>query len=62
MITGSPSLRVLDVSENDIRDDGVFFCLQHTNTLTKISFEFCGFSAKGNCLLYYYGNLQNLYS
>ena len=53
MITGSPSLTILDVSDNDIGDDGVFFCLQYANTLTKISFEFCGFSVKGKCLLYY---------
>ena len=55
IITGSPSLRLLDVCENDIRDDGIFFCLQHANTLTKINFEFCGFSVKGivTYLVYY---------
>ena len=40
MITGSPSLTILDVSENDIGDDSIFFCLQHTNTLTWLSFGF----------------------
>ena len=52
MITGSPSLTILDVSENDIGDRGVFFCLQYTNTLTWISFEFCGFSVKGSYNVY----------
>ena len=47
MITGSPLLRQLDVSESDIGDDGISFCLQHTNTLNEINFEFCGFSVKG---------------
>ena len=52
MITGSPSLKILDVSENDIGDDGVSFCLQHTISLTSISFEFCGFSVKGSYSVY----------
>ena len=42
MITGSPLLRELDVSEKDIGDDGISFCLQHTNTLNEINFSVKG--------------------
>ena len=49
MITGSPSLRVLDVSDNNIRDDGIsLLCLQHINTLTRLSVERCRLSVKGS--------------
>ena len=41
MITGSPSLRVLDVSGNDIGDDGISLCLQHINTLTELRVADC---------------------
>ena len=47
MITGSPSLRVLDVSGNDIGDDGLSLCLQHINTLTELKVYHCGLSVKG---------------
>ena len=48
MITGSPSLRSLDVSGNKIGDDGIsLLCLQHINTLTKLGVEHCGLSVKG---------------
>ena len=55
MITGSPSLRVLDVSGNNIGDDGISLCLQHINTLTELSVEHCGLSAKGSvyCIISY---------
>ena len=48
MITGSPSLRVLDVSWNNIGDDGISLCLQHINALTKLSVEECGLSVEGS--------------
>jgi len=47
MITGSPSLRKLNVSDNEIGDSGVeMLCkqLQNTNNLTHLS---CGLSVKG---------------
>ena len=47
MITGSPSLRALDVSYNNIGDDGISLCLQHINTLTELSVQSCGLSVKG---------------
>ena len=55
MITGSPSLRVLDVSDNNIRDDGISLCLQHINTLTELRVIQCGLSAKGSvyCIISY---------
>ena len=48
MITGSPSLRVLDVTKNPIRDDSVSLCLQHINTLTELKVVKCGLSVEGN--------------
>ena len=48
MITGSPSLRVLDVSYNIIGDDGISLCLQYINTVTKLTVVECGLSAKGS--------------
>ena len=55
MITGSTSLRVLDVSFNNIGDDGIYLCLQHIDTLTKLRVEECGISAKGSvyCIISY---------
>ena len=47
MITGSPSLRALDVNGNKIGDDGLSLCLQHINTLTKLSVSVCGLSVEG---------------
>jgi len=48
MITGSPSLRVLDVSGNDIGDDGISLCLQYINTVTELRVVWCGLSVKGS--------------
>ena len=48
MITGSPSLRVLDVRGNNIGDDGISLCLQHINTLTELIVDQCGLSVKGS--------------
>ena len=56
MITGSPSLRVLDVSfNNNIGDDGISLCLQHINTVTELRLIGCGLSAKGSvyCIISY---------
>ena len=55
MITGSPSLRELDVSYNNIGDDGISLCLQYINTLTELSVIGCGLSAKGSvyCIISY---------
>ena len=52
MITGSPSLRVLDVSWNNIRDDGISLFLQHINTLTELRVTMCGLSVEGSYCLY----------
>ena len=48
MITGSPSLRVLDVLGKKIGDDGIFLCLQHINTVTELIVQQCGLSVKGS--------------
>jgi len=47
MIAGSPSLRVLDVSYNDIGDDGISLCLQYINNVTDLGVAKCGLSVKG---------------
>ena len=47
IITGSPSLRVLDVGGNNIGDDGIALCLQHINTLTELIVWDCELSVKG---------------
>ena len=47
MITGSPSLRVLDVSENEIGDIGVELLLPNSNNLTDLYMCSCGLSVKG---------------
>ena len=48
MITGSPSLRVLNVSGNPIGDDGISLCHRHINTLTELSVHHCGLSVEGS--------------
>ena len=48
MITGSHSLRVVDVSGNNIGDDGISLYLQHINTVTNLRVEHCGLSVKGS--------------
>ena len=48
MITGSPSLRLLDVSLNPVGDDGISLCLQHINTLTKLRVAGCRLSVEGS--------------
>ena len=48
MITGSPSLRVLDVSGNPVGDDGISLCLHHINTLTELRVAQCRLSVEGS--------------
>ena len=48
MITGSPSLRVLDVSKNPVGDDGISLYLQHVNTLTELRVSECRLSVEGS--------------
>ena len=48
MITGSPSLRVLDISMNPVGDDGISLCLQHINTLTELRVALCWLSVEGS--------------
>ena len=50
IITGSATLRVLNVSGNDIGDDGMAViseALQHNKSLTILEVEGCGLSVKG---------------
>ena len=50
IITGSATLRVLDVSDNDIGDDGMAViseALQHNKSLTTLRVLQCGLSVKG---------------
>ena len=50
IITGSATLRVLDVSYNDISDDGITViseALQHNKSLTRLEIIGCGLSVKG---------------
>ena len=50
IITGSATLRMLDVSYNDIGDDGMAIiseALQHNKSLTTLNVRQCGLSMKG---------------
>ena len=50
IITGSATLRELNVSINDIGDDGMAViseALQHNKSLTTLRVEQCGLSVKG---------------
>ena len=50
IITGSATLRVLDVGYNDIGDDGMAViseALQHNKSLTTLWIIYCGLSVKG---------------
>ena len=50
IITGSATLRVLDVSYNNIGDDGMALiseALQHNKLLTTLRVASCGLSVKG---------------
>ena len=64
IITGSATLRVLDVGYNDIGDDGVAViseALQHNKSLTTLGVAECGLSVKGTvvCKMYHLQNLHN---
>ena len=53
IITGSATLRVLDVSSNGISDDGMAViseALQHVKSLTTLWVGRCGLSVKGTVL------------
>ena len=50
IITGSTTLRVLDVGGNQINDDGISMIseeLQHNNSLTELGVANSGLSVKG---------------
>ena len=54
IITGSATLRVLDVSINDIGDDGMAViseALQHNKSLTRLGVGGCGLSVKGTVVI-----------
>ena len=51
IIVGSATLRVLDVSRNDIGDDGIAViseALHNNKSLTTLNVWLCGLSVKGN--------------
>ena len=51
IITGSTTLRVLNVAVNEIGDDGISMIseeLQHNHSLTELYVANCGLSAKGH--------------
>ena len=53
IITGSTTLRELDVSYNQIGDNGILLItegLQSNKMLTKLNVKGCGFSVKGTVL------------
>ena len=68
IITGWSTLRVLNVGNNEISDDGISMIsekFQHKNSLTKLSFGNCGLSVKGmfiNMLLISYSNYGNVHN
>ena len=50
VITGSATLSVLDISENNISDKGMVIiseALQHNKSLTTLDVSQCGLSVKG---------------
>ena len=53
IITGSATLRVLDVSNDDIGDDGMAViseALQHNKSLTRLRVAKCALSVKGTAV------------
>ena len=61
IIIGSATLRILDVSFNDIGDDGMAViseALQNNKSLTKLTVFKCGLSVKGNVVC---GFIRNSY-
>ena len=62
IITGSATLRELNVSNNDISDDGMAViseALQHNKSLTTLGIKKCGLSVKGTVVCIKVNN-QNL--
>ena len=56
IITGSATLRELDVSWHDIGDEGIAViseALQHNKSLTSLCIGRCGFSVKGTLVCGY---------
>ena len=54
IITGSTTLRVLNIGWNEVGDDGISMIseeLQHNISLTKLSVQECGLSVKGEELI-----------
>ena len=50
LLVGNCTLQVLNVSNNDIGDDGILAIaeqLKHITTLTKLNISRCGLSVKG---------------
>ena len=59
IITGSATLRVLNVSWNDIGDEGMAViseALQHNKSLTTLRVVKCGLSVKGTVVCVFYNN------
>ena len=56
IITGSASLKVLNVGGNPISDDGISLMvdhLYHNTTLNELHVMLCGLSAKGTIIIVY---------
>ena len=56
------TLQELDIGNNDIGDDGIAEiseALQHNKSLTTLSVQWCGLSAKGNVVCKMYCMPQN---
>ena len=54
MITGSPPLKVLDISWNNIGDNGIFLCLQYISTLIELNVTGCELSIEGTTAIRQY--------
>ena len=56
VITGSTTLRVLNVGDNEIGDDGISMIseeLQHNNSLNELTVAVCGLSVNGEELIHF---------
>ena len=61
IITGSATLRVLNVSHNDIGDDGMVVIsetLQHNKSLTTLVVAECELSVKGTVVCVFYNVIE----
>ena len=62
LLNGTHTLQELDISSNDISDDGIaeiLEALQHNKSLTRLDVHMCGLSAKGNVVCKMYCMPQN---